>query len=396
LRGWENRPRAWSSSIRRHRTINRRGLLGAAAAAGAFALSGSRMARAQHPAPNLQAMTRRLARFEKRIDLIRQSLDVPGMSVAVLYRQDIIFARGLGMVDVAARTQAAVNTPYPIASLTKTFATAVIMRLVEHGKLNLDEPMTTYDPDYGKWCKTLRTGNDSWSNFHCDTEKITVRQFLNHTEQGAPGTSFEYSAFLFARLTAVVDAVSGKGFLRSIEDEVLDPLQMRDTALGSKDPRKTSVVSRMAKPYALNQSEDVVESGGSWRSFDRCNASSGIISTVMDLARYDIGIDRGQVYSAQIKSQIWTPGVSPTGQVFPYGLGWFVEGNFGSKSQLVWHYGLYPTAFSSLLFKVPDKQLTLIFLACSERANSVFQLGDGDPQRSAFVATFLDEFGHLS
>ncbi len=219
------------------------------------------MARAQHPAPNLQATTRRLARFEKRIDLIRQSLDVPGMSVAVLHQQDIIFARGLGMVDVAARTQAAVNTPYPIASLTKTFATAVIMRLVERGKLNLDEPMTTYDPDYGKWCKTLRTGNNSWSNFHCDTEKITVRQFLNHTEQGTPGTNFEYSAFLFARLTAVVDAVSGKGFLRSIEDEVLDPLQMRDTALGSKDPRKTSVVSRMAKPYALNQSEDVVEFG---------------------------------------------------------------------------------------------------------------------------------------
>lgn len=61
-------------------------------------------------------------------------------------------ACGFGMVDLAKGTAAMENTPYPIASLTKTFAAAVIMRLVEAGKLDLDEAMSTYDPGYAQWC----------------------------------------------------------------------------------------------------------------------------------------------------------------------------------------------------------------------------------------------------
>jgi len=44
------------------------------------------------------------------------------------------------------------------------------------------------------------------------------------------------------------------------------------------------------------------------------------------------------------------------------------------------------------LFKVPNRLLTLILLACGERASSVFALGGGDPLRSAFATAFLDEF----
>jgi CubicO group peptidase (beta-lactamase class C family) len=385
------------------RTITRRGFLGAAAAAAAslpvgdVLAPGAGQAAFAEPASNARPFTARdIERFAKRIDLIRQSLDIPGLSVAVLHRQAVILARGFGIVDLAHGTKATENTPYPIASLTKTFATAVIMKLVDRGKLDLDEAMSTYDPGYGKWCASLKSAKDSpkdspWSNFHCDSERITVREHLNHTEQGTPGTAFEYSAFLFARLTAVIDAVSDKGFLRSVQQDILEPLGMKDTALGTEDADKAAVIARMARAYRLDADWNL-DDATSGRSFDRINASSGLISTVADLAKYDVGIDRDIVYSEQAKQRIWTPSASPSGEKFPYGLGWFVQGDFGSKAQLVWHYGLYPNAFSSLLFKVPDRQLTLILLACTERASSVFLLGNGDPVRSAFVTAFLDAF----
>jgi hypothetical protein len=63
-----------------------------------------------------------------------------------------------------------------------------------------------------------------------------------------------------------------------------------------------------------------------------------------------------------------------------------------ARTRFYWHYGWYPDAFSSLLFKVPDRELTLILLACTDRASSVFWLGNGDPLRSAFVTAFLDSF----
>lgn len=332
-------------------------------------------------------------RFARRADLIRQSLEVPGMSLAVLHKQTVILARGLGVVDLATGNKAAENTPYPIASITKTFATAVIMKLVDQGRLDLDAPISTYDPSYAQWCASLKSVSDSLAKtYNSDTERITLRHHLSHTSQGTPGTSFEYSSVLFAHLTAVVDAVSPIGYVRCLEQDILDPLNMKDTALGTRDANGQAVVARMAKPYRLDPDGKLEASGG---SFDRITAASGIISTVMDLAKYDIGIDLDAVYSPQAKQQIWTPMTSPTGQKFPYGLGWFVQGDPGSKWQMVWHYGQYPSAFSSLLFKVPNRQLTLILLACSERASSVFALGNGDPLRSAFVTAFLDEFARV-
>ena len=83
---------------------------------------------------------------------------------------------------------------------------------------------------------------------------------------------------------------------------------------------------------------------------------------------------------------------SPTGERFPYGLGWFVR-ELRGRTPMPWHYGYYTDASSALLLKVPDRHLTLILLASSDRASSPFGLGSGDPARSPFVTAFLDAVG---
>jgi hypothetical protein len=50
------------------------------------------------------------------------------------------------------------------------------------------------------------------------------------------------------RLSAVVDAVSPRGFKHAVEEDILEPLGMRNTALGAGDPNKAAVITRMAKP----------------------------------------------------------------------------------------------------------------------------------------------------
>jgi CubicO group peptidase (beta-lactamase class C family) len=100
--------------------IDRRGLIRLAAVAGlpiSTGLSGSALAQ---PRTETNSMSRDIERFAKRLDLIRQSLDIPGMSVAVLHKQTIVLARGFGVADIAKGTAATENTPYPIASLTNT------------------------------------------------------------------------------------------------------------------------------------------------------------------------------------------------------------------------------------------------------------------------------------
>jgi CubicO group peptidase (beta-lactamase class C family) len=383
-----------ASAERNAPTIGRRALLGFAGGSAAALGGVARIARpagAQAVTATSGRMARNLQELERRCDLLRQAFAIPGMSIAVVHAQEVVLARGFGTVDLAVGTPAAADTPYPVASLTKTFAAAVIMRLVEVGKLDLDEAMATYDPDYRHWCETIKDLPEA-RNYNCIAERITVRHHLTHTAQGKPGTAYAYNGFLFARLSVVVDAVSPRGFKRAVEEDILEPLGMRDTALGAGDPNKAAVIARRAKPYALNRDWTLTPPAVLRPPLDYFSAASGLISTVVDLAKYDVAIDRDQVYSPEVKRQVWTPMQSPTGERFPYGLGWFVW-ELPGRAPMPWHYGYYTDASSALLLKVPDRQLTLILLASSDRASSPFGLGSGDPARSPFVTAFLDAVG---
>ena len=103
-----------------------------------------------------------------RIDgLVTESMEAtktPGISVAVQHRGELILARGYGLADVENRVPATEHTVYRIGSVTKQFTAAAVMKLVEKGKIALDDPMTKYFPDYPV------------GEFH-----ITVGQLLDHT-----------------------------------------------------------------------------------------------------------------------------------------------------------------------------------------------------------------------
>jgi CubicO group peptidase (beta-lactamase class C family) len=90
------------------RDMSRRTFLGRAAAGAAGLPVIATMTRSHAvlaQSPDI-AMIRNVERFEKRVDLIRQSLDIPGMSVAVVHRQEVACARGFGVVDMAKGTVA--------------------------------------------------------------------------------------------------------------------------------------------------------------------------------------------------------------------------------------------------------------------------------------------------
>ena len=131
--------------------------------------------------------------FELEMERLRKKHNIPGLSVAVLNRQKLVFADGFGLADVENRIPATANTPYNLASLTKTFAAAVLMKLVQEGKLDLNAEIAAilYDTDfpynegsihgYAKACQEIiQIGKDPsvqyaflFRNYRCDSEKIT-------------------------------------------------------------------------------------------------------------------------------------------------------------------------------------------------------------------------------
>jgi CubicO group peptidase (beta-lactamase class C family) len=182
--------------------------------------------------------------FQHEMDRLRKDNRIPGMSVAVLQNQQVIFAQGFGYADIENKIPATPDTPFNIASLSKPFAAAILMKLVEEGQLDLDVPIAdileetnfTYDVGtlhgYANVCKKIQELSRDpdfeyaflFKNYRCDIENITVRHHFTHTAQGRPGETYRYNGFLFGFLSLVAEAASGKPYPALLVDQIIAPL----------------------------------------------------------------------------------------------------------------------------------------------------------------------------
>ena len=321
------------------------------------------------------------ALLERYLEGLRGQLGIPGLSAVLVQDGRVVWEHGFGLQDVGSRVAASVDTPYPIASVTKTFTSVLLLRCVERGTLDLDEPIRRYTTAIPE-------------------PTATVRHVLTHMSAGTPGAQFRYDGDRYSALTAVVEACWGAPYRLVLAREILDRLGMQDSVPGHDlenaepgvaglfDPRALDrylrTLSRIAQPYVTDSKGRAAKSSFPPRAI---NASAGLVSTARDLAIYDRGLSEHLLLRAETQEQAWTPARTTAGQPIPYGLGWFVQSIDGER--VVWHYGLWGRAFSSLLLKVPSRRVTLILVANSDGLSAAFPLAAGDVRVSPFAATFL-------
>jgi CubicO group peptidase (beta-lactamase class C family) len=330
-----------------------------------------------------QALDAKTGLFERYAESLRRIAHVPGMSGAILLDGRAIWLHGFGFADVDGRVPATPDTLYDIASLTKTFASTLLLQCVERGTLSLDEGISRYSPAIPE-------------------PTATIRHVLTHTSQGTPGATYRYDGDRFAALTAVVDACHGRPFRQALGTAILDRAAMTGSVPGHdlEQPtpnlaslfdaptlaRYANAVTRLALPYQTS-------SAGTARTDyppRGISASAGLLSSVVDLAKYDAAIDANVFISRESQALTWTNAISPTsGQALPYGLGWFAQREGGVR--LIWHYGQW-SQYSALYLKQPDRRLTLVLLANSGGLSEAFPMADGDVMVSPFAKAFVRIF----
>jgi CubicO group peptidase (beta-lactamase class C family) len=239
---------------------------------------------------------------------------------------------------------------------------------------------------------------------------------MSHTSEGNPGEQYRYNGNRFAELDKVIERASGKSFAELLIANILDPLGMTETApnvptiVSTKWPnaagqaaeaevkaggalitekhqqRFDTITKTLAQPYALDRGFKVTKI----KYPEGFSTSAGLISTVLDMAKYDIAIDQNRFLTKETQQLAFTPTVSTKGKSLPYGLGWFTQNYKGTK--LIWHYG-YWTGNSSFILKVPEQNITFIIMANSDNLSRPTDLGAGDaltsPVGMAFLKTFV-------
>ncbi|HEX7150562.1 MAG TPA: serine hydrolase domain-containing protein [Thermoanaerobaculia bacterium] len=285
--------------------------------------------------------TRAAQNFEATIEAQRAALKIPALSVAVVRDGKLVMAKGFGT--------ATPETLYPIGSITKTFTSTLMVQLASEGRLNLDAPVAPL------------------VDWEVDP-RIRIRHVLSHTSGGEPGTRFAYSS-RFNWLDNVVEAVTKESFAKLLQERVLDRAGLTRTIGGE--------VTGLATPHRLDENGNVAVS--KLPPLD-LHSSSGLSSTVLDLAKYSIALDEGRLGDL---SAAWTP----SAEGFPYGLGWFTQEIEGKR--VVWHTSWWPDAFSGLIVKVPEERLALILLANTDGLTAP-QRGASNVLLYPIAAAFLE------
>jgi CubicO group peptidase (beta-lactamase class C family) len=318
--------------------------------------------------------------LETYLESMRQQAGIPGMSAAVLRDRDIVWDKGFGYQDVAARIRATPDTPYLVGDASGTLAAILLLQCVEQGHVGLDEPFFRYG----------LSAPDQFS---------TLRGLLSHSSGDGFRDAFSYSPERYSHLTELMEWCAPQPYRKSVAHRILSHLEMFDSAPGTdwntgsipwdlfdQDDidRYRGVLDRMALPYRVLSRTKVEHTDLAPVGM---TASGGLVSTVRDLAKLDRALDRFDLLQNSTIQAAWTPVLDRTGSVTPMGLGWFVQSYRGEP--LVWHFGYVPNAYSSLILKLPSRNLTFILLANSDGLSSPFDLAQGDVTRSLFATVFL-------
>ena len=301
---------------------------------------------------------------------------IPGLSLAIVHDQKLLKVSSYGLLDREQTIKVRPSSIFPIASVSKPLTATAIMLLVEDGKVDLDVPISTY----------LAGSPPEW-------ERITIRRLLNHTAglsediyQGnlkvlrdptgyveaasqlpldfSPGESWMYSNTGYNVAAAIVEQVSGQSLEAFMQTRIFDPLAMsatdviRESYTFSNRAMGYETTRRVVSPIDINF--EMVP-----QSMVLFKGSGSITSNVVDLARWAIALQKGELLSADSQAemeQFSTATLLPRG----YGIGWFVGGYNGHK--IVAHGGNL-WGYSSAIVQLPDDNLTVIILTNLDEQN---------------------------
>jgi D-alanyl-D-alanine carboxypeptidase len=191
--------------------------------------------------------------------VLRAKFGIPGMSASIIFADGTVWHGTAGLADVAAARPVTSDTAFPVASVSKTFTSALILGLAEDGRLSLDARVTSYLPKLAiDPATTVRQLLDHTSGlrdfyFHAGIDHALLSnparvwnaaRSLHYVGKpfAKPGTSWHYSNTNYLILGLLAEAVDGRSVADQLRDRFLDPLGLDRTYYQSAEAPKGPVV----------------------------------------------------------------------------------------------------------------------------------------------------------
>ena len=328
-----------------------------------------------------------LAAFDQYVAHAARDWRVPGLAIAVVKDDSLVFAKGYGVIQIGKPAPVTEHTRFAIGSTTKAMTVVALAMLADEGKLRWDDRVIDYVPGLRLYDPYV-------------TRELTIRDLLTH-RTGLPGTDllwavpennysvpemmrrlryvrpvssfrsqWEYENVMYAVAGYIVERVSGESWESFIRTRIFIPLGMRESeTLVSEIAGKPNV----AVPHALvTDTVRVVPV----RSTDAIAPAGSVWSSVSDMSRWmRFMLDSGRVGTTRlIKPATFSEIVAPQIRVpmdeypalqlvqphfFSYALGWFVQDYHGKT---VWMHTGSIDGMCAIIGLIPEQNLGVYVL----------------------------------
>src|SRR6266700_2517505 len=312
-----------------------------------------------------------LARIDAYISEQMQADHIPGVALGLVHNDQIVHLRGFGEASQSGRAVTP-QTPFILASVSKSFTALAIMQLVEAGKVKLDAPVQRYLP----WFRvadpvasariTVRhllyqTGGIPSTDCQSDQVTISLEQYVRSLKSVVldrpVGSRHEYCSTNYDVLGLIVQTVSGQPYATYVQQHIFAPLQMHDSFASEPEARRDGLAQGHRWFFGVPTPFDY---------YNVSNVPAGyLISSAEDLTHYLLAqMNGGRFGSATVLSSaeiatMHAPAVPREGGRGYYGMGWITDPVGGVPA--LWHDG-EDLHFHALMLIEPQTHWGVILL----------------------------------
>lgn len=351
-----------------------------------------------------------------------KTFNVPGIAVAIIKDGKVVVSKSYGVSNIKTQQKVDGNTLFGIASNSKAFTSAALGMLVDEKKINWDDKVTKYIPEFKMYndyvtneftirdLLTHRSGLGLgagdlmiWPDGHNFTPKDIIKniQFLKPVSSFR--SRYDYDNLLYVIAGEVIERVSGKSWCEFIETRIMKPLQMNNS--GASWNRLKDTTNTIVPHVPTNGKLEIIRRYTN-PIFD---AAAGIYTSTNDLSKWVIAQlnkgkygenDQFQLFSEKVQKEMWSPqtilpitGMKPYSCNFKtYGLGWQLS-DINGHLQVSHTGGLDGIVTQTILF--PDIKLGIIVLT-NQQSGAAFNAISNTIKDSYLGLTFPDHVETLS
>ncbi len=338
------------------------------------------------PQASLQNVSEITSRLSEAVRYEVEQKELPAFSMAIVAGDQVLWSAGYGFEDADKKVPATAETVYRVGSISKLLTDISVMKLVEAGKLDLDEPVSTYLPDFRpdnqsgtpitlRMLMTHRSGlvrESPVGNYFDPAEPTLARTVasLNGTPIiYSPGTRTKYSNAAIAVVGAVLESQLDGAHADLVEREIFKPLQMKSSSF----VRSEKVDPHLATAYMWTYDgrrfvapEFLLGTG----------PAGNLYSSVLDLCKFTSLIfnrgktAQGQIIRAETLDLMTNAQVDEDGKTQRFGIGFHVGQLDGEK--VVGHGGAV-YGFSTQLEAMPERKIGVVGASALDGSNGVVE-----------------------